>query len=291
MKNIILFCVFTQSIVAFSQLNINGGNDTTICVTWNIPGSLILGGNPTISGGTDPYTYTWECNYNYVVGPNTYLLTASDFLDDTTVSNPNLIYTVDSPVTFFLKVQDYSGQQAFDTIVVSFSSFHTHLLEYNHSMLVGDSVQFVSTPNLSGGIAPLSYLWRPNHGLIDSTSYTNFWVKPTANTSYYLTITDAVGCVVSGSPVFHVFVEYVNLSELKDDVTTLYPNPTNGQLFLKCDIENLKNVSIYDLNGTLLNEYSTEQLNEIDFTKYPKGDYSLILDFGDFKFTKQIIKI
>lgn len=290
MKNLTLFCFFATAVNAFSQLTVHAGDDTTICVTWNSTGNLSLGGNPTASGGVGPYSYVWECNYNYTVGSNTYLLTASDFLSDTTIANPNLIHTVSSPVTFTLLVSDASGQVESDTIVVSFSIFNTHIHEYNHSMMLGDSVQFVSVPNISGGTPPLSYLWQPNHGLADSLSYSNFWVKPTVNTSYYLTVTDAIGCVVSASPVFHVYVGYVNLSALEVENTLLFPNPTNGQLYLKNNGANLKRITIYNPEGRLIDAYTPEKSDEIDVSTYSNGIYKVVLDFEHQTKTLQIVK-
>lgn len=273
-----------------AQLNVDAGQDSTICVSWNSPSILVLGGNPTATGGTTPYTYAWECNYNYVVGPNVYLLTASDFLSDTTIANPNLIHTVENPVTFTLTVIDGLGQVLTDTIVVSFSVFNTHLYEYEHNMFVGDSVKFVSLPNVGGGTPPLVSLWRPNNGLTDSTSYTNFWLKPVVNTSYYITVTDAVGCVVSGAPVFHVYVGYAGLSEEKDEKIILYPNPTDGKFFLKNEGEIIDKLEIFNQNGVLIHEFFNVKNEQIDITEIADGQYTILMQIGNKFVTKVILK-
>jgi len=293
MKSIVLFFALVSHTFLYSQLTSDAGLDTTICVTWNTPGALILGGNPAASGGTAPYTYSWECNYNYVVGPNTYILTASVFLSDTTIANPNLIYTVESPVTFILNVTDVLGQISIDTITVSFSIFGTHLLEWTHNMLVGDSVQFVSTPNVGGGTPPFNYLWKPNNGLNDSTSYTNFWVKPEVSTSYYITVTDSVGCVVSGTPVFHVYIGSADLNEIhnkSDKNILLFPNPTDGTLFLKSEEENIDLLQIYNQEGELLLTHNNFKNNEIDISKFENGTYIILISINTETIITKIIK-
>lgn len=276
--------------IGFSQFTANAGLDTTICVTWNTPGTLMLGGNPTASGGTAPYSYTWECNYNYVVGPNTYLLTASDFLSDTTIANPDLILTKNSPVTFFLKVEDNLGQIYLDTVIVSFSIFGTNLSEYDYHILIGDSIEYNFDPNVWGGTPPLTYLWKPNHGLSDSTSYNNFWVTPTISTSYFVTVTDAVGCVVSGTPAFHVYVGFVSLNELDSENLIIYPNPTDRKILLKNEGKNIDQLQIFNQKGELVRIYNNINNLDIDISDLEIGSYTIILKYGENVITKKIIK-
>jgi hypothetical protein len=285
----ILFLLFFYN-TFFAQMSINAGEDTTICVTWNAPGVLLLGGNPTAIGGTAPYTYVWQCNYNYIVGPNVYPLTASDFLSDSTIDNPNLIHTVENPVTFTLTVIDDIGQVLTDTIVVSFSVFNTHLFEYDHNMLVGDSVLFISAPNVNGGTAPLTYLWKPNNGLTDSTSFSNFWLKPVINTSYYPTVTDAVGCVVSGAPFFHVYVGYAGLSEEKEEKIILFPNPTDGKFFLKNEGETIDKLEVFNQNGVLIYKFFNVKNEQIDITQIADGQYTILMQIGNKFVTNVILK-
>lgn len=61
----------------------------------------------------------------------------------------------------------------------------------------GDSVFLSGMHNVGGGFPPYEYLWRPNHGLSDSTSL-SFWAKPEFSIAYYVTKTDSAGCVVTG---------------------------------------------------------------------------------------------
>lgn len=279
--------------MTFSQLNVDAGQDTTICVTWNSTSPLILGGNPTASGGTAPYTYSWEANYVYTVGSFTTIIPASTFLSDTTIANPNFVYSVESPVVFSLKVSDALGQITFDTVIVSFSTFGTHLLEYSHSMFAGDSIKFVSTPNVGGGTPPFTYLWKPNNGLIDSTLYNNFWLKPIVSTSYYITVTDSVGCVVSGTPVFHIYIDHLGIDDLlnsAEEKIVVYPNPTNGKLLLKNSGLDIYNIKIFNHQGKLLEESSNHKEKDIDLSSFEDGTYTIVFTIDGVSTSKQIIK-
>ena len=291
MKRLILLPIIFLIFEANAQLTANAGEDTTICVGWNFTDSLDFGA--TASGGTTPYSFLWETNYYHQILTTTYHLTAADFLSDTTISNPNLIHTVEDPVTFKLTVTDALGEVAVDTIVVSFSIFNTHLVQYNHSMLLGDSVEFVSLPNVGGGTPPLTYLWQPNNGLTDSISYTNFWVKPDQSTEYYITVTDAVGCVFSGAPVFTVYIGYASLNEVNTvfyDEFIAYPNPFNNQLHLKVDIENVQVVNIFSESGFLLKQFRIFDEKEIDVSDLSEGIYFVEITIDGNTKTKRFVK-
>lgn len=291
MKRLILLPIVFLILEANAQVTANAGDDTTICVGWNFTGPLDFGS--TASGGTAPYSFLWETNYYHQILTTTYHLTAADFLSDTTISNPTLIHTVEEPVIFKLTVTDALGEVAVDTIIVSFSIFNTHLVQYNHSMLLGDSVEFVSQPNVGGGTPPLTYLWQPNNGLSDSISYTNFWVKPDQSTEYYITVTDAVGCLVTGAPVFFVYIGYASLDEINTalyDELVAYPNPFNDQLHLKVDIENVQQVNIYTESGLLLKELRIFDEKEIDVSDLSGGIYFVEFTIDGITKTKRFVK-
>lgn len=296
MKNILLLFLLFSVHFLHAQLSANAGEDTTICVTWNGFTPLILGGNPTANGGVAPYTFTWECNYVYTVGSYSTIVTASIILSDTTSANPEFIHTIggsESPIAFWLTVTDSTGQTTTDTIVVSFSVFTTHLIEYSHSMYVGDSVKFVSIPNLGGGIPPVTYVWRPNEGLVDSTSYTDFWVKPVVSTNYYITATDSVGCVVSSTPVFHVYVGYASIENLmlaEQTEIVLYPNPTTGSLYLKSEETNIDVLKIFDQQGALLKVFEKPINQKIDLSDLAANKYLIEVHNGQNVSTQTIIK-
>jgi len=291
MKTFIFLFIFFILFESKAQLTANAGEDTTICVGWNFSGQFEF--NASASGGTAPYSFLWEANYFQQILTTTYHLTASDFLSDTTISNPSLIHTVENPVTFKLTVTDALGEVAEDTIVVSFSIFNTHLAQFQHSMILGDSVEFVSLPNVDGGIPPLNYIWRPNNGLTDSTSYSNFWVKPDQSTAYYITVTDSVGCVVTGAPVFFVYVGYASLNEMnsvQSNEIDVFPNPFDNRIYLKVDLDKVDQVKIYSESGVLLKELNNFKDEEIDVSELSEGIYLIDILKDGIITSKKLIK-
>jgi len=78
---IIIFFVLTT--IIFAQCNVNAGNDKIVCTGDSLP-VIQLGGNPVVTSGYPPYTYCWETSYQI----GSILLTASDFLNDTSIAHP-----------------------------------------------------------------------------------------------------------------------------------------------------------------------------------------------------------
>jgi gliding motility-associated-like protein len=66
----------------------------------------------------------------------------------------------------------------------------------NITILLGDSVQLVPVINSQGPIS--TYAWLPTVGLSNAT-IANPIAKPTSNTVYELSVTDALGCVGKGT--------------------------------------------------------------------------------------------
>ncbi|MCH8904635.1 MAG: hypothetical protein IIA45_12055, partial [Bacteroidetes bacterium] len=107
----LLDCTFSHA-----QCVAEAGNDTALCASFELD-TFYLGGSPTVSGGAPPYTFDWSCTYYF--GPLTF--TASDFLDDTTLANPQLLQPADSLITFHLVVTDNLGNICQDTVSIRFS--------------------------------------------------------------------------------------------------------------------------------------------------------------------------
>ncbi len=91
-----LFFLVILSVPTFGQLKVNAGNDTAVCISVSGFDTLELGGNPTASGGIEPYTYVWSTSYK--IGSHIY--GASHFLDDSTSSNPKIVDPTDNFLKF-----------------------------------------------------------------------------------------------------------------------------------------------------------------------------------------------
>lgn len=159
-----------------STLVIYAGNSQTVCH----PGdSVTLGGAPTASGGTLPYTYLW---------------TPSTYMNSGKIANPRVaIYN--SIEKFYLTVTDFSGNKATDSVTIYIDSVYFSSAGANQSICGGKSVALGSSLNPKSS----KYVWATG----DSLSCTNCpqpTAKPISPTTYTMTVTDPLtGCSASST--------------------------------------------------------------------------------------------
>jgi hypothetical protein len=230
MKTILLtlgiFILISSSL--FGQLKIDAGNDTILCVgVWGVD-TTEIGGNPTASGGTEPYTYSWETNYT--IGSNSF--GASYFLDDSTKANPKIVNDAEQDLEFILTVSDNSNNIRKDTVDVKFSRYYYTLVDYGANINQGDTVTLAH--NIGLGIEPLSFAWSPNYNISDTTiSNPKAW--PGTDTDYKVFATDSIGCI-SEPDIFEINVTPVGILENKetDFKSVVFPNPVdvNSKIYL-----------------------------------------------------------
>ena len=167
LKKIVFFLAFLVSCITVSAqpLVIDAGTSAVICpgVTYNI------GGTPTATGGTAPYTYTWT--------PNT-------SINNNTVSNP--VVNPSIPTWYYLVVTDAAGNSALDSVLVNLDPIYAFNAGPDTSVCIGDSVTLGGPNNtMAGGVA---YSWTPATSL-SSTSAPRPVFSGTITTTYTLTIT------------------------------------------------------------------------------------------------------
>jgi len=157
---------------------VDAGEDKTICHP-NNGGETQIGGNPTASGGTPPYTYSWD---------------HADSLDDASIANPTA--TPSTTTTYTVTVTDSSTpqQQGSDTVTVTVYPELIANAGDDKEINSGDTVQIGGNPTASGGTSPYTYSWQPADTLDDATN-SNPNATPTETTTYTVTVTDAHGCV------------------------------------------------------------------------------------------------
>jgi hypothetical protein len=168
MKTFVKFTLLLVALFHFNntaaQLVVNAGNDTTVCSG----ATVILGGNPTASGGTPPYQYLWS---NSVVLETTVIVASTNSI-------------------MYLWVTDSLGATATDTVTVFVnpnpvidSIITTDVSCFGDS--TGTLCAFVS-----GGTAPYSYTNFTWSALQATTQcINNLW---SGIDSVY--VTDANGC-------------------------------------------------------------------------------------------------
>jgi hypothetical protein len=278
-----------------SQVISDAGPERVVCVGFPAMDTITIGGSPSATGGTPPYTYTWETEYTQSLGSHTFNFTASDFLNDTTLANPKIIHAIGDTIQFRLIVTDSENNISIDTTIVYYAYFATHLGYTDITINQGDSIFLYGWENIFGGFPPYEYLWRPNHGLSDSTSLA-FWAKPEYSVAYYMTLTDSAGCVVTGAPVYYVNVVPLNVEEFENQnsLVKIYPNPVSNYLNINIDrrIQGKFTFRLFFSNGKITEEKIFQE-NEfkIDLLNYPRGIYIYeIINNKDFSEQGRIVK-
>lgn len=291
MKKFILISSVLLAHFTYSQLSVNILHDTVYCVNPSNVSTFSIGGNNVvISNGQAPYTYEWSIGAFYQFPSSSIVLHASDFLDDTTSADPIIIDgvgIVDS-MKFYLKVTDQAGNVANDSMRVAISAFAIDLEFITWHMMAGDTVIYYAASFVLGGLGQNSYLWQPNHGLIDSTSNL-LYTSPTVSTGYYCIVTDEFGCSFTTSIIHHVIVETANISEFADDDNfVLYPNPTTGAINFNTVSKEITNIRIYDANMALIDTI-VKNTHNYDLSSFSKGMYFISFEFEGKTQTKKII--
>ena len=142
--------------------------------------ALIIGGSPTASGGTPPYTYLWS--------PQSY------FLVDSTSANPFIDYgqvtQPDSDMLFTVLVTDGLGDTATDQVLIYAHPASISTLADTTGCL-GEINSFSA---VNYGTPPYSYHWWWSDGdtsIMQNVSHTYVYI---GGTSAELAFTDAHSC-------------------------------------------------------------------------------------------------
>ena len=75
------------------------------------------------------------------------------------------------------------------------------------------------------------------------------------------------------------------MPESELNMLKIYPNPTTGIIYL--DATNITNVSVYTIEGRLINSYSNEK--QIDLSNLAKGVYLLSIEQNSIKTIEKIV--
>lgn len=160
----------------------NAGTSSSLC----LGDTTLIGGSPSASGGTGPYTYTW---------------TPALGLNDTTTPNPTA--SPSGGTTYTLLVSDANGCMDIDSTTIGVNPVPTADAGPAKQLCMGGSVSLGGNPTATGGTGPYTYVWQPIAGLNNLAS-PNPTASPIATTTYTLTITDANGCTSSGQVIVTV---------------------------------------------------------------------------------------
>ncbi len=233
-------------------LTVNAGNSTGVC-----PGdSVKIGGNPSASGGTPPYTYSWQ--------PTT-------GINNPTASNP---YVKPSATTnYTLTVKDSSGNTASGIINVALDSLPIVSAGSDQSILAG-------TATLLQATGAVNYYWTPTNPLINQNS-ANPSAEPNATTVFCVQGVDGNGC--SNSDCMTLYVIPCDSIFIYNSFT---PNGDGyNDAFYLGNIEKYpeNKLEVYNRNGKLVfqeSPYLNDWFGRIDGTDLPCATYYFILTPG-----------
>lgn len=172
-------------------------------------------------GGTDPYSYSWGDSVITDIPGGTYPILVTDANGCTVLGDAFIL----EPLQIGIEV---------DTI-------HASTPDSEDGMILVNSV--------FGGTAPFAFLWSTG----DSTTS----IDNLAPGGYFLTITDSLGC----EEVFEFEVSFMSstIGNFESDWDIqIFPNPSNGKVFLKFErayVKGLK-ISILDRVGRIVFEQS-----------------------------------
>jgi hypothetical protein len=270
--------------ISVAQLVADAGPDQVYC-NWFDTTYIVLGGNPAASGGVEPYTYMWNVDHPWGI---------EVFINDPALANPLMLYP--PPVgqsiwQLYLTVTDAEQNVSIDTIEVVFSEFVMNLGHYIFTIDLGDTICFPE-PNTFGGFPPQEYLWRPNHGLIDSIGW-SMCAAPEFTTNYYVVLTDSVGCVINGFPFVKVIVNPVNIDEkaAPDKRVSLYPNPASDAIQIEIDKEIPGNFTLTlhnHLGQQVLSKELGDHLAVVNLQGISHGIYFCrITNYKDFEYVEK----
>jgi hypothetical protein len=286
----ILLVIITISLCTsiFSQtLTVDAGGDKIFCKTaQGVIMNGTIGGNPTVSVGTAPYTYEWTAEH--YVSINAY--SASSFLNDTTIANPVVIdWSPTPPIKFYIIVTDVNGNQGIDSISVNFSQFGILPLSNDFYVTAGDTASI--NIHFGGGVPPYTYAWYPNYNISDTTvAEPQVW--PNSDTFYFCTIKDAIGCPFTFNNIAIVHVYPVNTNTILQEKVKIYPNPTQDWLTVELKESQLKSIKITDMTGKIVLEQHNLVNNQLDISRLSLGVYILSIEdkegnMGQFQILKE----
>ncbi|MFH0865651.1 MAG: immunoglobulin domain-containing protein [Bacteroidota bacterium] len=145
----------------------DAGNPQTIC----FGNCVILGGSPTASGGTPPYSYQWV---------------PAAALNDSSLPNPTACPS--TTTTFCITITDVAGCTATDCVTITVDPEITVTFSTTDPSFCGGCDGTI-TANVSGGTPGYSYIW--------SNMETGQTATLLCAGSYCVTVTDFYGCTES----------------------------------------------------------------------------------------------
>lgn len=161
-------------VVVVEDLNVSAGADQTICQGDAI--TLV----PSVDGTA--VTYEWATDPHF-----THLINGS--LDQSVVT-----VSPTQTTDYYLRVHS-NYCEATDHVTIYTSQFAISQPN-DYVVCFGDSIQISVTPDVVGSY---TYNWAPTSTIVSGQGTQNPWVRPTENTTYFVTATNEYGCTTTAA--------------------------------------------------------------------------------------------
>ena len=166
----------SNNIVAVDTITLNPADTIFVNPTWSDPicyGSSTGWINTSVTGGIPPYTYLWS----------------------TGATTPDISGL--SAGTYSVTVTDSAGCDTTEVVqILELPELTVNITAPDTATCLTEAIQL--TANVTNGIPPFTYAWTPA-GLLNDPTIQNPMALPVANTMFYVTVTDSVGCQGSDS--------------------------------------------------------------------------------------------
>lgn len=281
MNKVLITLVFSLFITSVSgQFKVKIGNDTTYCYQ-NFKNGIHLAPHLKFENGQPPYTYTWTTYWEAEVPfIRKNIFTASDFVNDTTLSNPifneraNNIFGPSNWIQFILKVTDNNKNVAIDSINIRVSIIaDVPSMEYQYEIYInqGDSVWLDGASDYMGIKPYQKYIWEPTTGLSHPDSVQT-WCKPIKEGGYEFSVFDSVGCQSAFTPLYQIRFKSTNIDIINDENDNII-QVGNAIHFNNQKAESTQ-ITFLDLSGRIIHKTETKNhFYEPDFEFPAPGVY------------------
>jgi len=225
-----------------------GGNDGSVSVN--------------VSGGTEPYYYSWNNNSSTSAISN---LTSGDYyveIIDANGCKHGAFESIDQP----------------DSLILTVTSTNVNF---------PDTAVGTASAVVSGGASNYTYKWSNG----DNTAN----VSGLSPGSYEIVVTDANGCTISDSVTISIDNVGINESDLIGNEINIHPNPANGLFNVNINIplHQMVSIRVTDLLGREIHKVSRNEVNfsslVLDISDQPEGIYFLQLQAKSQSITRKLI--
>ncbi|HEY8404193.1 MAG TPA: T9SS type A sorting domain-containing protein [Flavobacteriales bacterium] len=259
--------------LGLTQCTVTLSDKFVICDYEDLP--LPLASGLVVSGGTEPYSFYWDCFWQLYPG-SSITMDEYDILDDPTSIHPTIINSAQGDtIHLHLSITDAELNTCEASILVITACFPTTLLGICEWATINPGESVALCTEVYTCIEPTSYSWTPSNSLDDPNIRFPI-ASPTENTLYTLTLTDPVGC--SATSEMQVFLVTTGISEEYKSEFKVIQHSTDDNLELVFPYYGNWNIVVYNINGTIVKTGKADHPTQytINLSSLHSGIYMVI---------------